>query len=165
MVLAPQNFRDEEYLVPRQVWEKAGHTVVFTCSTTKQAHGTLGAVVDIDFLISEVKAGDFDGIFLVGGGGCLDYLTNNDVKSLVERFKENKKGIGAICAAPRLLLAWGLLKGKKCTGWNGDHQFENLAEQGQGIYVNKNAVKDKNFVTGDGPQSAEKTAKLFLEVL
>ena len=164
MVLAPQNFRDEEYLVPRDVWEKNGHTVQ-TCSTAHKAYGTLGAVVDIDFLISEVEGGNFDGIFLVGGGGSFDLITNNELKSLVERFNEDEKGIGAICAAPRLLLSWGLLKGVKCTGWNGVHQFENLAKNGQGIFVNKNCVADKKFVTGDGPDSAEKTGELFLEVL
>lgn len=164
MVLAPQNFRDEEYLVPREVWEKAGHTVS-TCSTVPQAHGTLGAVVDVDFLITEVEAGDFDAIFLVGGEGSFDLITNTDLKSLTERFNDDSKAIGAICAAPRLLLAWGLLKGKKCTGWNGDNEFENLAKQGQGIYVNENALRDGRFVTGDGPDSAEKTGELFLEVL
>ena len=164
MVLAPQDFRDEEYLVPREVWEKAGHTVS-TCSTSKQAHGTLGAVIDVDFLITDAEEGAFDGIFLVGGGGSFDLVSNNDLRSLTERFNANKKGIGAICAAPRLLLAWGLLKGKKCTGWNGDNKFENLAKQGQGIFENKNAVRDEKFVTGDGPDSAEETGKLFLEVL
>ncbi len=164
MVLAPQDFRDEEYLVPREIWEKKGH-LVQTCSTAKIAHGTLGAVVDIDFLITEVQEGDFDGIFLVGGGGSFDLVHDNDLKSLTERFNANKKGIGAICAAPRLLLAWGLLKGIKCTGWNGDNEFEKLAEQGQGIYRKKNAIRDGKFVTGDGPQSAEKTGKLFLKVV
>ncbi|MCF7906211.1 DJ-1/PfpI family protein [Candidatus Gracilibacteria bacterium] len=164
IVLAPKNFRDEEYAVPRAVWEKAGANVL-TMSIQKISYGKLGMTVKNDFLLEEVRAGDADAIFFVGGGGCMEYLENEKAEQLAHDFVAARKPIGAICAAPRLLLKWGILKGKKCTGWDGDNALEDLARKGGAIYEKKSVIKDGKFVTADGPDSAEECALAFWETL
>ena len=48
MVIAEKNFRDEEFLQPKEILEKAGVMVSVASSNIKSARGTLGAVVAPD---------------------------------------------------------------------------------------------------------------------
>jgi len=164
IVLAPNNFRDEEYAVPRKVWEEKG-IIVSTTSSSPVSVGRFGMTVKNDFTLEKAHAEDFDAVFWVGGGGCLDYLENKIAKSLAESFVKQGRVVGAICAAPRLLLHWKILKGHRCTGWNGDNLFGDLAEKGGATYEKKQVVGDGKFLTGDGPESAEEFAFAFSEIL
>ncbi len=164
MVLAPNDFRDDEYSVPRTVFEQENATVM-TTSSSKLAIGRFGLEVKIDIPLNKAKAEDFDAIFWVGGGGCLDYLTNQDARNLAGDFVKRGKVIGAICAAPRLLLDWRLLKGKKITGWNGDSNLEKLALKGEATYTGIGVEIDGEVLTADGPDSAKKAGEVFIELL
>ena len=164
MILASDNFRDTEYITPRAFFEQ-GNANVMTASSVKISRGRFGYEVQNEFLISEVNPAKFSGIFLVGGGGSLDFLGNKDLEDLVKKFAEQNKAIGAICAAPRLLLHWGLLKNRKFTGWNGDQALEKLGQENFAEFTGTNIQVDENFVTGDGPSSVEETALEFLKIL
>ncbi|MCF7812247.1 DJ-1/PfpI family protein [Candidatus Gracilibacteria bacterium] len=164
MVLAPKDFRDSEYIVPRAFWEQNGADVM-TCSTEFQSTGKYGYKVTHDFEINEVCAGDFDALFFVGGGGSLELVDNEELKELTENFQQSKKVIGALCAAPRNLLQWGILKGKKCTGYNGDGKLPDLCKKYGAQFVDQSTVTDGQYVTGTGPHSAEETALALLDVL
>jgi len=165
-VLAPRNFRDAEYLVPRAFFEQNGYNVV-TTSLQKESVGTFGFRVQNDFLLDEAekRKEEFDAIFFVGGVGSLDYGDNKTVQKLTEYFVSQKKVIGAICAAPRNLLKWGILAGKKCTGNNWDNNFPNLCQEAGAIYVAEKVVADGGIVTGDGPEAGEIFAQKFMEQL
>jgi protease I len=95
MILASENFRDIEYIVPRAFFEQAGHKV-FTASSAPESKGRFGFVVKNDFAIDQVNPGDFDGIFYVGGNGSLEYIENDTTAFMVitKPF---------ICAAAKLL--------------------------------------------------------------
>ncbi len=165
MFLASDNFRDTEYLTPRAFFEQ-NNVNVMTISSQKISRGRFSFIVKNDYLINdEIDPAKFSGIFLVGGGGVLDYLENRVLRKLVWDFSDSGKIIGAICAAPRLLLKWGLLKNKKFTGWNGDGVLEKLGKENFAEYTNLSVQVDKNFVTGDGPNSVEETALEFLKLI
>lgn len=164
MILAAENFRDEEYSIPRKYWESQGADVI-TASTDSFSRGVLGTEVNNDFLLDEVSEDLFDGIFFVGGAGCMDLEENEDAKTLAEEFVKAGKVSGAICAAPRLFLAWGILKGKKCTGWNGDNEFSKLAEKAKAIFTGESCTRDGKIVTADGPDSAAECAEEYWSVL
>ncbi|MBC7451410.1 MAG: DJ-1/PfpI family protein, partial [Cytophagales bacterium] len=122
MVLASERFRDIEYLVPRAFFEQHGWKVQ-TASSSLLSKGRFGYEVKNDFILSEVQTADFQGIYMVGGAGALEYLENMEAKKLFETFLEQNKPIAAICAAPRNFLAWGFLNGKMATGFNADGEF------------------------------------------
>ena len=164
MVLAPSDFRDEEYLLPREEFEKANADVM-TSSVIDIAVGRFGCEEEIDIQLKEAAAENFDAIFWVGGGGCLEYMTNEDARALAGEFFLQKKVTGAICAAPRLLLAWRLLEGKRVTGWNSDNNLEKLAIQGGAIYTGADVEVDGKILTADGPDSAKKAGVEFLKLL
>jgi putative intracellular protease/amidase len=164
MVLAEIDFRDSEYIVPQALWHQFRFDVHTTSSSLKSV-GRYGYEVFHDFLISEAKEAEFDALFFVGGNGCLAFLENKDAKQLADDFSTAQKPIGAICAAPRLLLHWGLLHQKKCTGYNGDQQFPKLCEHAGAFFENAPVVVDQNICTGTGPSAAEQTAIAFGRML
>ncbi|MCF7830872.1 DJ-1/PfpI family protein [Candidatus Gracilibacteria bacterium] len=163
-VLAPENFRDEEYTHPREVWEQSGATVM-TTSTSPKSIGRFNTEVKNDFLLNEVNVDDFDAIFFVGGGGCLDFMNNKEAENLAKEFLKNNKAVGAICAAPRLFLQWGILDGKKFTGWNGDNTLEDLGSKAGAIFAGGSIVIDGKILTASGPDSAKEAGEKFLTII
>lgn len=165
MILASDNFRDIEYIVPRAFFEQAGHKVT-TASSVKVSKGKFGFSITNDFTIDEVDVARYDGIFFVGGNGSLEYIENKVAQDLAASFYASEKAVGAICAAPRNFLHWGMLKGKKATGHNGDGQFVPLAkEKGATPLPEEPVVVDGGILTGNGPEAAELSALKFMEML
>lgn len=164
MVLASENFRDMEYIVPRSFFEQNNYSVS-TASTTTNSIGRFGYDVINDYLIGDVVSEDFDAIFFVGGSGSLEYIENEEAIALTIDFVNAEKPCGAICAAPRNFLTWGILEGKKCTGWNGDKHLKKLCQQYGAEFVDKSVVLDGNIVTGNGPDASEEMAVEFMRCL
>lgn len=164
MVLAPENFRDIEYIVPRAFWEQAGFNIQ-TSSINIQSKGRFGYKVEIDLLIDQAKVEDFEAIFFVGGVGALDYLEDETARRLAQDFVKAGKVVGAICAACRLLITWDLLDGRECTGHNWDNTMASLAAQHGATYSDEMVVSDGAFVTGYGPEQSEAVALAMLSQL
>lgn len=164
MLLAPQQFRDIEYIVPRAFFEAAGLEVV-TTSSEFESTGKFGYQVHHDLLLDEAKAGDYDGVFMVGGTGSLNFIENETAKHLVTEFHEAGKPIGAICAACRNFLHWNILDGKKCTGHNWDNTMEDLSAQFGATYTGDPVTVDGNILTAYGPEAAEQAANEFIDMV
>ncbi len=164
MILAPSDFRDEEYLVPREIWEKAGCEVK-TASSEPHSTGRFDCQVENDLLLDEVKESDFDGLFFVGGGGSLIWLENETAKNLALSFLNSGKALGAICAAPRNLLKWGILNGKRATGHNWDGNFPNLCTESGAVFTDQPVVVDGKVLTANGPEAAEECGIAFLKMI
>ncbi|MCU0428977.1 MAG: DJ-1/PfpI family protein [Cytophagaceae bacterium] len=165
MILASERFRDIEYITPRAFFEAAG-CEVHTTSTTLKSTGRFGFQVHHPMVLSDVKPDDYQGVFLVGGIGSLQYLEDEQAKKIVHSFYVQKKPVAAICAAPRNLLHWGMLKGKMVTGHNGDGSFYAFALQhGAHPMVEQTTVFDGGILTGNGPEASEECALKFLDLL
>ncbi len=74
MVMAQNGFRDEEYEVPKSLFEKAGFEVVTASSEKGIAKGKLGAEVKVDLSFDEVNIRDYEAIVFVGGPGATVYF-------------------------------------------------------------------------------------------
>ncbi len=165
MLLAEKNFRDIEYIVPRAFFEQNGAEVK-TASTSDSSIGKYGYEVKNDFRLDMIKPSDFDAIFIVGGGGSLQYKDDDLAKTLVTSFLDLQKPTAAICAAPQNLLHWGLGRNREVTGWNEDGVFYDLAVKVGAIpKVSESVVKDGLMITGNGPSASELTAKVLLGAL
>lgn len=103
-----------------------------------------------DALASEVNFDELDGIVLPGGmPGTLNLGANETVNAVVKKFAAEGKLVSAICAAPSVLGAAGLLEGKKATCHPG---FE---EKLTGAIVSSEAVvADGNVITSRGMGTA-----------
>ena len=103
-----------------------------------------------DTTIDTVTAGAFDMIVLPGGQPGTDNL-NADLRihTLLKDFSANGKLIGAICAAPIVLAAAGLLSDKKVTCYP-----SYIANLNGAHYVDRPVVWDGNLITSGGPGTA-----------
>lgn len=164
MIIAGKNFRDEEYFVPFEIFQREG-AKVFTASSVKgEIIGVEGGEARAALTLREVKAGDFDAFVFVGGSGAAEYFDDNEAHRIAQEAVEFHKILGAICIAPVILARAGILKGKKATVWSSildKTGKKELKEAGCNI-EDKNIVIDGKIITADGPSSAEEFAKTIV---
>lgn len=116
----------------------------------KEVTGTHNMVFFADALASEVDFEEFDAIVLPGGGpGTRNLGADDTVNQIIKKFAAEGKLVCAICAAPSVLGAAGILQGKKATCYPG---FEDKLT---GASVSADAVVvDGNVITGRGMGAA-----------
>lgn len=162
VVIASNNFRDEEYAEPRKMLEAAGARITVACSTLNTAKGKLGLEVKPDVLLSEVNAAEYDGIVFVGGGGSKEYFESPVAHRLAQAFFDQGKLTSAICIAPAILANAGLLKQKKATAFPSSREG---LEAGGAVFTGAGVESDGMIVTGSGPEAARKFGERLVEVL
>ena len=83
---------------------------------TKEVQGAHQIPIITDSLLEEENFNDTDLLILPGGGeGVRNLQANNKVIEIVKNINENKKFIGAICAAPKILDKAGIIKNRNIT--------------------------------------------------
>lgn len=160
MIIAPKDFRDPEYFVPKSVLEKAGVTVL-TASNTDMAVGAEGGRVKTDMKVADVGP-NYDGVVFIGGIGASCYFNDPVAQKLAQTYNKAGKVVAAICIAPSTIANAGVLKGKKATSF--PSQSFNLASKGAQV-VNAPVVVDGKIVTANGPAAAEEFGKKILAAL
>ncbi len=138
--------------------------------------------------LSDMKSGDFDSIFYVGGHGPMFDLADNPVSvALIESFYNSGKPVAAVCHSPAVFhrvtyQGEPLVKGKRATGFtNGEEAAVNLThvvpflvedelKRIRGLYEKAAdwpsfAIVDGRVVTGQNPASSTAAAKALMEVL
>ena len=159
---APKTFRDEEYIEPKNIFEKAGIEVITASTIIGTLYGKIKIKAESQMLVKDIKVEDFDGIFFVGGMGSSVYFEDKFVHKLVWDFFNANKIVSAICIAPTILANSGVLKDKKATVFpDGAPALIN----GGAIYTAKDVETDGNIITANGPQSATAFANKFLTLL
>ncbi|MBI5394353.1 MAG: DJ-1/PfpI family protein [Verrucomicrobia bacterium] len=107
------------------------------------------------------RADDFDMIVLPGGQpGTANLRADSRVKMLIELFRARTKFTTAICAAPTVLSAYGVLAGRRATSHPG---VRGTLEAGQ--VVNERVVVDGLVVTSQSAGTAMEFAFKLVEVL
>lgn len=162
MIIANQNFRDEELLKPRDLFIKEGMEVVLASSSLETSRGMLGATVKPDILINNIKAEDFEAIIFVGGTGASEYWNNPIAHKIVKEAVSLNKLICAICIAPVTLANAGILDKKKATVF---HSEVKAIKRKGAIYTGKAVEVDGNIITAEGPQAAEEFGKTIINLL
>lgn len=164
-VIAQEDFRDEEYFIPKEIFERAGIEVTTASLLKGKASGALGGEAEVSVSLAEASMDDHEGIVIAGGKGALMLDGNDDLKRLLFEALKDKKIIGAICISPIILANFGMLQGKSATVWDKDgEQADTLKRQGA-LYFPESVVEDSNIITANGPDAAEEFGKTILAVL
>lgn len=162
MIIAPDGFRDEELLVPKEIFEKNGFEVVIASSSLNTAKGMLGAKVKPDILLNDVMVDDYVAVVFVGGIGASCYWDDATAHKIANDAYNKGKVVSAICIAPVTLANAGLLVGKKATVWESEvSQIKRKGAQ----YTGKPVEKDGKIITASGPFAAEEFANTILKAL
>ncbi|MDH5229815.1 MAG: DJ-1/PfpI family protein [Gammaproteobacteria bacterium] len=122
-----------------------------------------GTKLIADKVIDEVMDQEFDCIALPGGLPGADNLSKDErIKTLLTKHHQQQKIIGAICAAPRVLLLAGIVDGRRITSFPGTlHHLDTSNIE----YVEIPVVIDGHFVTSRGPGTAMDFALCLIEIL
>lgn len=163
LVIAHENFRDEEYFKPKEILEKAGHIVVTASTTRAICKGMLGKTVKPDILISDAIADNFAALVIVGGSGSQKLWDVSELQELIHEFYDLNKPIAAICLATVALFKSGLMQGKNATGWPPEAKIE--AAQNGVLYIDESVIEDDLFITARGPPNAEEFGRKILKRL
>jgi protease I len=174
---------DYEAMVPFQMLTMVGHTVHTVCPGKKSGDSVRTAVHDFEgdqtysekpghnFAINadfdEVKAENYDGL-VVPGGRAPEYIRlNEQVLEIVRSFSRDNKPIASICHGQQVLVAAGVLEGKRCTAYpavkpdivKAGAQWEEVNETFSNAYV------DGNLVTAAAWPGHPEWIRKFLELL
>ena len=162
MIIAQNNFRDEELLKPKEVLEKNGVTVTVASSSLKESTGMLGAKVKPNILFTNINVADYDAVIFVGGSGASEYWDNPTAHKIANEANNAKKIVGAICIAPVTLAKAGLLKDKKATTFS---STINDIKSAGAKYTGAEVEIDGNIITASGPAAAQKFGETIVKAL
>lgn len=118
LVLLGEGFEEIETVAPVDLLRRAEISCrLVSCEEGRWVKGRCGMRLEADRSLSEVsKSALFDGVVVPGGPGVGRLRKNEEVLELLKRHAAAGKLIGAICAAPTVLLAAGILPGPRYTG-------------------------------------------------
>jgi protease I len=185
MIIAFRDFRDAEYFIPKEIFEKAGAKITTVSTKMGTAIGADGGDTEIDLLLENLNPAEFadlqsksshdsiqsissfDAIVFIGGPGCLQYLDNENSYKVARETVAQNKVLGSICVSPVILAKAGVLKGKRATVWSSsmDRGPVKILKENGAIYEDKDVVQDGKIITGNGPEAAQEFAEKLVEVL
>ncbi len=161
MVIAQNDFRDEEYLEPKKFFEEHGFKVMTTSERKGECSGTLGAKVWAEIALNEVDSHNYRAVIFVGGMGASHYFADEEALSLAREIYQNDGIVAAICIAPTILANAKILQGKRVTAF--ETEKKRLEDKGA-TYTGNPVEVDGQIVTADGPDAAEEFAHAILKV-
>ena len=146
IVFLADGFEECEGLIAVDILRRAGvETVMASAMDGLQIDSSRHIKVEADVMAADVDYDPVDLIVLPGGRlGTENLGANNIVVEKCREFAANKR-LAAICAAPSLLAALGLLDGKRATC---HPDFEGV--MGGAILTGESVVTDGNITTGQG---------------
>lgn len=162
MIIAQDNFRDEELVQPKEILEHSGIDVLIASTTLNHVKGMLGAEVKPDILVRDVNVRDFDAVVFVGGIGASQYWDDPVAHKLAQDALNAGKVVGAICIAPVTLAKAGILKARRATVW--PSEAEQLKAAGV-KYTGRPVERDGNIITASGPNAAFEFAEELARAL
>ncbi|MDP2183288.1 MAG: DJ-1/PfpI family protein [Actinomycetota bacterium] len=151
LVIAPDQFRDEEYAEPKEVLERRGATVITASVAPGPCRGRFGLLARADEALREVSPATTDAIAFIGGAGSKVFFDDPDAHSLALAVHESGKPVAAICIAPSTLAHAGLLGGKRVTSF--PSQEDDLVAHGA-AYTGAPVEIDGLIITAAGPEAA-----------
>ncbi|MEF3192506.1 MAG: DJ-1/PfpI family protein [Campylobacterales bacterium] len=151
-VLVPltHGFEEVEAVSMVDVMRRAGIDVVLAALETPLVVGANGITIKADAMLDEVMDEPFSMIALPGGHqGMMTLSSDPRVQSLLQKYAQAGRYVGAICASPVALEKAGVL-GDRFTCYPG-YQAEIT---GRDYLENEKVVVDGRVVTSRGPGTA-----------
>lgn len=128
--------------------------VVMASPDGKSVTGRSNITIEANAALPDVMNEDWDMVVLPGGLPNAHLLRDDaNVKIVVERLRNARKSVAAICAAPAVLAAYGITAGKRVTSYP-SCQEEMQALDPSSVYVNESVVEDDFLTTSRGPGTA-----------
>ena len=164
LFLLADGFEETECVAPYDILIRGGVKVsLASIHTDPFVEGAHGLTIRADALLSELDPSLYSGIFLPGGGRGVENLRNSQaVQEPVRSFMGAGKWVTAICAAPIVFAAAGVLHDKRVTSYpSTESDIRSYCKS----YSQDRVVVDGKLVTSRGPGSAEEFGLQLLALL
>ncbi len=165
MIIAHENFRDEELIHTREELEAAGGTVTIASTSTTEARGMFGATATPDITLDQLNVDNYDAIVFVGGSGSEVYFNHPNALKLAQDAYQKNKLVAAICIAPSILGNAELLQGKRATVWAGNEKYPNILRSKGAQFTNEDVTQDGRIITANGPEAAREFGRSIVRYL
>jgi len=155
-VLVPftEGVEEIEFVAVIDILKRAGIEAVMASLDGKPVTGRSGITISSDTNLADVIDETWDMVVLPGGLPNA-YLLRDDpnVKSVVQRMRNERKSIAAICAAPTALAAFGIIDNRCVTSYPGmKAEIQELSPSV--VYVDDAVVEDDFLITSRGAGTA-----------
>ncbi|WP_077145616.1 type 1 glutamine amidotransferase domain-containing protein [Sphingopyxis sp. KK2] len=167
LIMATDGFEQSELEVPLKRLQDAGAEIDIASLETGDITGwdedDWGDEIEVDLLIADAKAEDYDALVLPGGQINPDLLRVDDKAiALIKAFADAGKPVAAICHAPWLLVEAGLAKGRKMTSYKSIRT--DVANAGAEV-VDEEVVVDGNIITSRCPDDLPAFCDAIIDAL
>ena len=150
LIVLADGFEEIETVTPIDVLRRAGLEVTVAGLEKKTVTGSHGIKIEADILFNDFRETP-DAIVLPGGPGAETLGKSAELRKVIEYLHKEGKWIGAICAAPAVVLGkTSILEGKKATCYPG-YEKQLGAKT---TFTAERVVKDGRVITSRGPGSS-----------
>jgi protease I len=151
--LATDGVEQSELEQPWHELQKAGARVellsVHKGAIQAMQHMDKGDTFEVDGLVANAHASDYDGLVLPGGVTNPDTLrTNRPAVRFVREFFEQSKPVAAICHGPWTLIEADVVRGRTITSWP---SLKTDIKNAGGEWVDEQVHVDRGLVTSRKP--------------
>ena len=172
---------DYEIMVPFQALQMVGHIVHVVCPDKEEGDIVVTAIHDfeeedtysekrghnftLNATFDEIDVSEYDALIIPGGRAPEYIRLNSEVIDMVHHFNDENKPIAAICHGPQVLIAAGILEGRKCAAYETIGPDIEIAG-GEWIDIGLDeACVDENLVTAPAWLAHPEWLAKFLELL
>lgn len=159
IVIAKEGYQDKELEGTRRGLEEAGFSLTLASTEIGPCTGKFGGTEEAHVALRDVDVSAYDRIAFVGGPGARALREQEDALRVARDAAGKAMVLGAICIAPTILAAAGVLQGRRATVWNEDGEQSLYIESQGATYTGEHVTTDGSIVTADGPASAEAFGK------
>ena len=153
-------YEDTEMIAPLDMLSRAGIPMTRVGVTGKTITSKLGFTIDADITPEQLDLSDCEMIFLPGGPGTKNYFDQPVIDQAIAYCMEHHCCIAAICAAPSVLAAKGVLDGKKAVC------HFSVSDKMAGAQLQTGLVcVDDNIITGCGAAASIELGLTMVEQL
>ncbi|MBL8914558.1 MAG: DJ-1/PfpI family protein [Archangium sp.] len=162
MVIAPQDFRDEELRVPKTAFELAGRRVTVASTRVGVCVSIAGRTIEVSLALPDTRCEDYAAVVFVGGAGATCLFDDPHAHRIARELYAQGALVTAICIAPTILARAGLLQEVEATAFPSER--EELAQAGA-KFIEAPVVTAGRVITADGPAASEAFAARILSAL
>ena len=161
LIIFAEGSEELEAVTVVNILRRAGVAVTLAGLSAGALRGSRGVLLTPDTTLDEALAHSYDMVVLPGGQPGTNHLkADARVLQLVRQMNLEEKYVAAICAAPSVLAAAGLLDGKRATCYLGAlDAFPQVRLQDAAV------VEDGKLITSRGPGTAMDFALVLAERL
>lgn len=162
IIIAAVGYQDVELAGTKKGLIDAGYDIVIASSVTGMCHGKFGGTETASIALHDVNVDSYDRIAFIGGPGASALVQDIGALNIAKMTVKEGIPLGAICIAPTILAAAGVLKGKRATVWDdGQNTQINFIEQHGAHFTDELVTVDGKIVTGNGPKASEEFGRVL----